>query len=85
MSYFLSASDEHFQTRKNRDGKWIQSIKRKFWDTDNLSKKAGLDESGISSKPISRPYSENESRFIMAVDQVEEIARSNLDLFNKAE
>ena len=68
LSYFLSASDEHFQTRKNRDGKWIVALKNKFQDTEKLSKKIGLDESGVSSKPLSKPYSEKEHKFLMVID-----------------
>ena len=68
LSYFLSASDELFQTRKNRDGKWIVALKNKFQDTDKLSKKIGLDEEGVSSKPLNRAYTEKERGFLLEID-----------------
>ena len=85
LSYFLSASDELFQTRKNRDGKWIVALKNKFQDTDKLSKKIGLDEEGVSSKPLNRAYTEKERGFLLEIDQAEEISRNNLELFSRAE
>lgn len=50
-----------------------------------LSKKLNLDQAGgVSSEPLGKKLSESDTKFILRMDEIEEICRNNHELFTKA-
>jgi len=78
LMYFLTANDEKFYSRRERDMNWVTNLKEKFKDTGKVKKQLQQHIEPLKPEDITELKEEDEVAIEVFLDEVQEEERNNL-------